>query len=89
MLAWILSLILPFLMVGGEPATPAAVTIPAVTQNTSEEDEWTEFYTMAYQDYTDSFTALFNGYETKWAKNGRLMLRNGDSGPYKFIKRTV
>lgn len=55
----------------------------------SESDEWTEYRTLALSEYSDEFTALFNGYQTKWAKNGRLMLRNGDSGPYKFVKRTA
>lgn len=88
MLAWFLSLLLPFLLSGGEAATPVIMPAHNVTAD-SEESEWAEFHTLSYTEHVEAFTALFNGYETRWAKNGRLMLRNGDSGPYKFVKRTA
>lgn len=89
MLAWILSLLLPFLMVGGAPATSAVVTIPATSQSMTEAEEWDAYHAEAVSEYSAEFTALYRGYETKWSKNGRLMIRTGDSGPYKFVKRAV
>jgi hypothetical protein len=65
------------MLVGRE--TPVAET---------EEQEWQHFHAEAYDEYAAEFTALFNSYDVKWAKNGRLMLREGDSGPYKFVKRS-
>ncbi|MFJ6010234.1 hypothetical protein ACIQHZ_31615 [Streptomyces halstedii] len=41
----------------------------------------------AYEEYADEFTSLFNSYETKWSKNSRLMIRQGSTGPYKFVKK--
>lgn len=51
------------------------------------DDEWSEFHDLAVVEYEDEFTALFNSYETKWSKNNRLMIRQGDSGSFKFAKR--
>lgn len=48
---------------------------------------WVCYEDEAYSEYLDEFTALFNSYETKWSKNGRLMLRNGDSGSFKFVAK--
>lgn len=48
--------------------------------------EWDEFHAIAVQEYADEFTALFNSYETKRAKNGRIMIRQGDTGSFKFAK---
>lgn len=53
----------------------------------NEEQEWAEFNELARIEYADEFTALFNSYETKRAKNGRLMIRQGDSGSFKFAKK--
>jgi hypothetical protein len=41
----------------------------------------------AYDDAWCEFTNLFNSYEVKRAKNGALMIRRGNSGPYKFCKK--
>ena len=87
MLAWMLSLLLPFLGMGGEPFTLDAVVSPAVSSPVSEEQEWGEFYTLSYSEHEEAFTALFESYETKWSKNGRLMIRQGNAGPYKFVKK--
>lgn len=43
--------------------------------------------TQAVKEYEDEFTALFNSYEVKRAKNGALMIRRGNSGSYKFCKK--
>lgn len=68
------------------------VIIPAqshshIAPRMSETGEWSAYHAEAYEDYSAEFTALYEGYETKWSKNGRLMLRQGDSGPYKFVKK--
>jgi hypothetical protein len=65
------------------PALP--ISIPSV--ESVDEFEWSEFHADAMQEYEDEFTALFNSYETKWSKNGRLMIRQGDSGSFKFAKK--
>lgn len=52
-----------------------------------EEKEWTEYHAIAFEEYADEFTALFNSYETKRAKNGAMMIRQGNSGSYKFAKK--
>jgi hypothetical protein len=53
----------------------------------SEEIEWDLFHADAFDEYADEFTALFNSYETKWSKNGRLMMRSGDSGSFRFVAK--
>jgi hypothetical protein len=58
-------------------------------RNADTDAEWQEFHAMAYEEYADAFTALYEGMQTRWSKNGRLMLREGNSGSYKFVKRTV
>jgi hypothetical protein len=63
------------------------VTTLAPVIDAIEEQEWTEYHAEAMAEYADEFTALFNSYETKWSKNGRLMLRQGDSGSYRFVKK--
>jgi len=88
MLAWMLSLILPFMvMVGGNTEPAHVVTVPA--QSMSEEDEWSEYHAIAYSEYAAEFDALYGRLEVKWSKNGRLMMRAGNTGPFKFVKRTV
>lgn len=49
--------------------------------------EWAEFEADAYWEYNDQFTALFNSYEVRFTKNGRTMIRRGDSGSFKFAKK--
>ncbi|MET9816857.1 hypothetical protein [Streptomyces sp. NPDC006355] len=68
---------------------PARSSEHHTADNSSEADPWEEYHAIVYSEYADAFTALYEGYETRWAKNGRLMLRNGDTGPYKFVKRAV
>lgn len=89
MLAWILAFLLPFLAMGGQTTTPAHITVPAQASTTTDESEWQEYHALAYAEYSAEFTALFNSYETRWSKNGRLMMRNGNTGPYKFVKRAI
>lgn len=53
----------------------------------ADESEWNEFHADAVAEYADEFTRLFNSYEIKRAKNGRMMIRSGNSGPYKFARK--
>lgn len=39
-----------------------------------------------YVEAGEEFTRLFNSYETKWSKNGRLMLATSGSS-FKFVKK--
>lgn len=67
------------------PALPVQVGIEIV--GPYDDAEWNEYHAEAYAEYADEFTALFNSYETKRAKNGALMIRSGNSGSYKFAKK--
>jgi hypothetical protein len=44
---------------------------------------WTECFT----DAAEEFDAIFNAIETKWSKNGRLMIKPADSKTFKFAKK--
>jgi hypothetical protein len=90
MLAWIIAGIMAVTYLSGIQALsmPARHIIEHHTPDTvSETAEWDAFHAEAYAEYADVFTALYEGYETRWSKNGRLMLRNGGSGPYKFVAK--
>ena len=60
---------------------------PVVSEQRSNEMDWAAFHVDAIEEYADEFTALFNSYETKVAKNGAMMIRQGNSGPYKFARK--
>jgi hypothetical protein len=45
------------------------------------------YHAEVFEEAIDEFTALFNSYEVKRAKNGALMIRRGNSGSYKFCKK--
>lgn len=53
----------------------------------ADDISWELYHDEAMAEYADEFTALFNSYETKWSKNGRLMMRAGDSGSFRFVKK--
>jgi hypothetical protein len=61
--------------------------MPATSPVIDDEYEWSEFHADAVKEYADEFTALFNSYECKRAKNGAMMIRRGNSGSYKFCKK--
>ncbi|KQX43549.1 hypothetical protein ASD97_26130 [Streptomyces sp. Root63] len=91
MIAWILSFLLPFSLTGGAPVEPATnttnetpFTMPYCTAECACDEC---FYLTSLEENGEEFDALFNSYETKWSKNGRLMIRQGNSGPYKFVKK--
>lgn len=77
----------------GKTDEPMTITvIPAMPQYSPaviDQDtyEWSDYYADAYDEYADEFTALFNSYEVKRAKNGALMIRRGNSGSYRFAKK--
>lgn len=56
-------------------------------QELTEEQEWELYNQEAYYDYVSQFTALFNSYEVKHARNGALMIRRGNTGSFKFAKK--
>lgn len=49
--------------------------------------DWSGFHSEAMTEYADEFTALFNSYETKRAKNGAMMIRTGNAGSYRFARK--
>lgn len=90
MIAFILGLLLTILGTGNADAS--TVVIPpkpnyAPTNSQWDAMEWAEFEADAYWEYSDQFTALFNSYEVKFASNGRTMIRQGDSGSFKFARK--
>lgn len=91
----ILALVLQVLISLIVPAnSEAVVIIPAMPQQSpviidQEDYEWSEYYADAFEEYADEFTALFNSYETKVAKNGAMMIRRGNSGSFKFAKKGI
>lgn len=91
MLEWMMTGLMALILAFGVHHTPT--TQEQTTQHTADtasvETEWQEFHALAYQEYADTFTALYEGYETKWSKNGRLMLRQGSKGPFKFVAKAV
>jgi hypothetical protein len=95
MFAWIMGALMALMFISGitgMTSEPVPVTVQAVpdvvAESVSEAQEWQEFHSMAYSEHSDEFTRIYNALETRWSKNGRLMMRNGDSGPYRFVKRS-
>ena len=70
-------------------STPAIPPMPAYAPAVmvSEEQEWDEYHAEAYDEYADEFTALFNSYETKRARNGAILIRSANGGSFKFAKK--
>lgn len=52
-----------------------------------ERIEWELYHADAYWEYMADFTELFNSYETKTAKNGRVMIRRQGEKTFKFAKK--
>ena len=65
----------------------SAVVAPSSIQIEAECDCFECYHADAFDEYADEFTALFNSYETMWSKNNRLMIRQGDSGSFKFARK--
>lgn len=86
MIVAILVAILNLLTLTNVESAPVTV-IPPMPYQAPDEHEWDKYKFEAYWDYADEFTALFNSYETKRAKNGRLMIRQGSTGSFKFAKK--
>lgn len=82
-------------------AIPTPVNVPEITNYEDPEGhakyiawlmghggdvEWSEFHADAYDQYADEFTALFNSYEIKRAKTGRIMIRPEGARSFKFAR---
>lgn len=92
MIALIALVLKVLVMVLPTSATEPVMVIPPMPQSRPLIDAdieygWDDFKEDAYEEYADEFTALFNAYEVKRAKNGALMIRRGNSGSYKFCKK--
>ncbi|BET51739.1 hypothetical protein RGQ21_67210 [Kitasatospora aureofaciens] len=94
MIMWVISAVMTLVFglgIGG------MVTAPAVGMTHQTPDTTTVDYTdpediewsMHYSNAVSAFDALYDSYETRWSKNGRLMIRQGNSGPYKFTRRAA
>jgi hypothetical protein len=69
------------------PPMPHVDPINSWVIENDDDADWNAFEYDAYCEYSDAFTALFDSYETKRAKNGALMIRRGNSGSYRFAKK--
>jgi hypothetical protein len=69
------------------PTVNVEAVSPVIEVEINDEMEWAAYHVDAYEEYADEFTALFNSYETKVAKNGAMMIRQGNSGPFKFARK--
>lgn len=83
------AMLVAMLIAFGLIAIPAPVMPADVSAliEADEQAEWDAYHAEAMAEYADEFTALFNGYETKVAKNGRMMIRTGNAGPFKFARK--
>lgn len=89
----ILALVLRVLSTGHIDAQDVTIVAPVSHaqykgDSGDESLEWFMFHVEAERDAYAEFNAIFNSYETKWSKNGRLMIRQGNSGSYKFVKKS-
>lgn len=90
----IIALVIRVLMALVIPTHTDVVVIPPMPQYDANElfeqcicDECC--YEEAIKEYAEEFTALFNSYEVKRARNGAMMIRTGNSGSFKFAKRGI
>lgn len=83
----LLALLISLLTLGmTNSETSAVVTIPACPTYAPSQ-RWDDLSHDEYvTEYADEFTELFNSYETKVAKNGRIMIRTAGKGSFKFAK---
>lgn len=65
------------------PPMPSAAPVAIAM---SDDDEWELYNQEAYYDYHAQFTALFNSYTTKRARNGAMMISR-DGKNYRFAKK--
>lgn len=73
----IIALVIRVLMALVIPTHADVVVIPerpSYSPEIIEEQEWSEYHEIAYREYEDEFTALFNSYTYKLSKNGRSMI---------------
>jgi len=85
--AWVLVTSVLLIQEGDKPIVRNEWTPdPELEAREIDEREWVLFWEEARFDGLMAFDDLYNSYEVKWSKNNRLMLRTGDSGPYRFVK---
>lgn len=73
----IIALVIRVLMALVTPTHADVVVIPPMpnySPEVIEAQEWAEYHEIAYREYEDEFTALFNSYSYKLSKNGRSMI---------------
>jgi len=83
----IIALVLQVLMTLITPQHDDVVIIPAAETEEIIAWEWAQFNADAYLEYADEFTALFNSYEVKRAKNGAMMIKRAGDKSFKFCKK--
>jgi hypothetical protein len=91
MIMWVISAVMTVVFglgIGGMVTAPS-VGMTHQAPDMTEAQEWAAFHAEAYKEHSDAFTTLYESYETKWSKNGRLMMRAGNAGPYKFVRRAA
>lgn len=89
LVAILMGLGIPMVVIGAKQMQSTSVieTPVAIAFELTEEEEWSQFNELARIEYEDEFTALFMSYETRWSKNNRLMIRQGNSGSYRFVAK--
>lgn len=83
-IAGILGLILIAISPEGDSVS---LDVAPISSELTEEKEWAEFHELARIEYEDEFTALFNSYEIKRAKNGAMMIRRPGDKSFRFAKK--
>jgi hypothetical protein len=83
MITLIISLILQVICLGNAQPVNDVVSVAPV----NDEREGSLYHAEAKQEYADEFTALFNSYECKRAKNGAMMIRRSGEKSFKFAKK--
>lgn len=88
-IALILQVLISLVGNSAEAQVTVIPAMPAYSPAIAEEQEWSEYHAEAVAEYADEFTALFNSYEVKRARNGAMMIRRGNTGSYKFAKKGI
>lgn len=85
---WAIWFLVALALVTVEPIPHHETGLLEMRAKVNDELEWSEFHADAFAEYSDEFTRLFNATETKWAKNGRLMIRPEGAKSFKFAKQS-
>lgn len=103
MIAYVIAIVLAILSMGNSRDVTSVVVIPPmpnhapsipVTAHDYAEDGVFDYclcdeccHAVAYAEYADEFTALFNAMEFKVSKNGRSMVRRPGEKSFRFVKK--